>query len=122
MLELRPAHDPEAAWGLVGVVVSPQDLSASVWRWHRDPQALRCGADAGDRHQPRPGRPAALRLLLGYGGTKQYDVSDPAEPRETGSVRLGGIVARAAHLALPSPLRLLAGLLPAFRLLVPADA
>jgi hypothetical protein len=30
------AHDPEASWGFVGVVVSTQDLSASVWRWHRD--------------------------------------------------------------------------------------
>ena len=35
-LELRPAHDPEATWGFVGVVVSTEDLSASVFRWHRD--------------------------------------------------------------------------------------
>ena len=33
----------------------------------------------------------------GTGELKQYDVSDPAHPREVGSVRLGGIVARAAH-------------------------
>ena len=31
-----PAHDPDATWGFVGVVVSTKDLSASVWRWHRD--------------------------------------------------------------------------------------
>ena len=30
------SHDPEATWGFVGVVVSTADLSASVWRWHRD--------------------------------------------------------------------------------------
>jgi methanethiol oxidase len=36
VLELRPSHDPEAAWGFVGVVVSTADLSASVWRWHRE--------------------------------------------------------------------------------------
>jgi methanethiol oxidase len=35
VLELRPSHDPEATWGFVGVVVSTEDLSASVWRWSR---------------------------------------------------------------------------------------
>jgi selenium-binding protein 1 len=38
---------------------------------------------------------------FGTGELKQYDVSDPANPRETGSVRLGGIVNRAAHPAAP---------------------
>ena len=33
----------------------------------------------------------------GTGELKRYDVSDPHNPRETGSVRLGGIVERAAH-------------------------
>jgi selenium-binding protein 1 len=33
----------------------------------------------------------------GTGELKQYDVSDPHDPIETGSVRLGGIVGRAAH-------------------------
>jgi selenium-binding protein 1 len=37
----------------------------------------------------------------GTGELKQYDVSDPHNPRETGSVRLGGIVDRAAHPAAP---------------------
>ena len=36
VLELRPAHDPAKQWGFVGVVVSVEDLSASVWPWHRD--------------------------------------------------------------------------------------
>ena len=35
VLELRPAHDPDKTWGFVGVVVSAEDLSASVWRWSR---------------------------------------------------------------------------------------
>lgn len=35
VLELRPSHDPTRAFGFVGVVVSPKDLSASVWVWHR---------------------------------------------------------------------------------------
>jgi methanethiol oxidase len=37
----------------------------------------------------------------GTGELKQYDVSDPHNPRETGSVRLGGIVGRAPHPAAP---------------------
>ncbi len=37
----------------------------------------------------------------GTGELKQYDLSDPAQPRETGSVRLGGIAGRAAHPAGP---------------------
>src|SRR3954464_14333365 len=35
-LEVRPSHDPEATWGFAGVVISTEDLSASVWRWFRD--------------------------------------------------------------------------------------
>jgi selenium-binding protein 1 len=35
------------------------------------------------------------------GELKQYDVSDPAHPVETGSVRLGGIVGRTPHPARP---------------------
>ena len=31
-----PSHDPEATWGFVGVVISTEDLSGSVWRWFRD--------------------------------------------------------------------------------------
>jgi selenium-binding protein 1 len=33
----------------------------------------------------------------GTGELRQYDVTDPGQPRLTGSVRLGGIVGRAAH-------------------------
>jgi selenium-binding protein 1 len=38
----------------------------------------------------------------GTGELKQFDVTDPAHPRETGSVRLGGIVGRVAHPSSPS--------------------
>jgi selenium-binding protein 1 len=37
----------------------------------------------------------------GTGELKQYDVSDPFQPREVGSVKIGGIVDRAAHPADP---------------------
>jgi selenium-binding protein 1 len=126
VLELRPAHDPSQSWGFVGVVISVEDLSASVWLWHRD----------GDRWAARkvitiPAEPAdpddlppalqpfgAVPPLIsdidlsvddrwlyvscwGTGELKQYDVSDPFNPRETGSVRLGGIVGRRPHPAAP---------------------
>ncbi|MQA86586.1 MAG: selenium-binding protein [Streptosporangiales bacterium] len=36
VLELRPAHDPTKTYGFVGVVVNVEDLSSSIWLWHRD--------------------------------------------------------------------------------------
>ncbi|HEY3684916.1 MAG TPA: selenium-binding protein SBP56-related protein [Streptosporangiaceae bacterium] len=126
VLELRPAHDPAQTWGFAGVVVSVADLSASVWRWHRD--GGEWTADKVITIPAEPADPADLPPLLqgfgavpplvtdinltvddkwlyvscwGTGELKQFDVSDPAHPRETGSVRLGGITGRAAHPAAP---------------------
>ena len=100
------------------MVISVEDLSGSVWLWHRD----------GDRWAATkvitiPAEPADTDLLppalkpfgavpplisdidlsvddrwlyvscWGTGELKQYDVTDPFNPRETGSVGLGGIVA-----------------------------
>src|SRR6266540_3642647 len=94
VFEVRPAHDPAKAWGFVGVVISVEDLSGSVWLWHRD----------GDRWAvskvvtipAEPADPDELPPAL-----KQFDVSDPFHPRETGSVRLGGVVRRQPHPAAP---------------------
>jgi len=126
VLELRPAHDPAKAWGFVGVVTNAEDLSASVWLWHKDGDQW-----AVDKVITIPAEPAdtdALPPLLkpfgavpplvtdidlsvddhwlyvscwGTGELKQYDVSDPFQPRETASVRLGGIVERTPHPAAP---------------------
>ncbi len=126
VLELRPAHDPAKAWGFVGVVTNAEDLSASVWLWHKDGDQW-----SVDKVITIPAEPAdadALPPLLkpfgavppfvtdidlsvddhwlyvscwGTGELKQYDVSDPFQPRETASVRLGGIVARTPHPAAP---------------------
>src|SRR5512133_2041828 len=133
VFEVRPAHDPAKTWGFVGVVINVEDLSGSVWLWHRD----------GDRWAARkvitipaePADPESLPPALkpfgavpplvsdidlsvddrwlyvscwGTGELKQYDVSDPFNPRETGSVHLGGIVRRTAHPADPG-LRLAGG-------------
>jgi len=132
VLELRPSHDPDATWGFVGVVISTIDLSASVWRWHRDgthwkvDKVITIPAEPADpvdlppALKPFGAVPALVtdidlsvddQMLYvscwGTGELKQFDVSDPAAPREVGSVHLGGIVRRTAH---PSaPLERLAG-------------
>jgi methanethiol oxidase len=127
VLELRPSHDPEATWGYAGVVVSTADLSASVWRWHREgttwqvdkvitiPAEPADPADLPPALQPFGAVPPLVsdidlsvddQMLYvscwGTGELKQFDVSDPASPREVGAVHLGGIVRRTAHPAAPS--------------------
>ena len=37
IFELRPAHDPTKPYGFVNCVVSLENLSSSIWLWHRDP-------------------------------------------------------------------------------------
>jgi selenium-binding protein 1 len=122
VLELRPSHDPDATWGFVGVVVSTDDLSASVWRWHRDGDTWTADKVITIPAEPAPADllPPALqpfgavpplvtdinlsvddRMLYvscwGTGKLKQYDVTDPAHPRQVGSVRLGGVSLREPH-------------------------
>ena len=126
VLELRPAHDPSKAYGFAGVVISVEDLSASIWLWHRDgdrwsvDKVITIPAEPADADALPPllkpfGAVAPLvtdidlsvddRWLyvscFGTGELKQYDVSDPFHPRETASVRLGGIVRREPHPAFP---------------------
>jgi len=121
-LELRPAHDPRKSYGFAGVVVSIANLSSSIWLWHRKDDGW-----AVDKVIEIPAEPAEPDLLppalkpfkavpplvsdidlsvddrflyvscWGTGELRQYDVSDPFHPRQTGSIHLGGIVRHAAH-------------------------
>jgi len=129
-LELRPARDPSRAYGFAGVVLSLEDLSASVWLWYLD-------GENGDgtwkakkviEIPAEPAEPEDLPPLLrgfgavpplitdinlslddrhlfvscwGTGELLQFDVSDPHEPVKLGSVRIGGIVRRDEHPAQP---------------------
>lgn len=123
VLELRPAHDPRKGYGFVGVVVSTADLSASVWLWTRADD----GTVSAEKVITIPAEPAETEQLppllqpfgavpplvtdialsvddrslfvscWGTGELKRFDVTNPRAPRETGSVRLGGIVERAPH-------------------------
>lgn len=133
VLELRPAHDPTKSWGFVGVVISVEDLSASIWLWHRDGDAWAVDkvitipaepADAADLPpalQPFGAVPPLVSDIdlsvddqwlyvscWATGELKQYDVSDPFHPKETASVRLGGVARREPHPAEPG-LRLAGG-------------
>ena len=69
LLELRPAHDPDKAYGFVGSVVSTADLSASVFLWERGADGTLLGPE-GDLDPGRAGRsrPAAGRAEAVRGG------------------------------------------------------
>ena len=131
VLELRPAHDPTSAHGFVGVVVSLENLSASIWAWNNDDAASNGDGWKVEKIIEIPAEPAEAddlpELLKGFGavpplitdislsvddkflyvscwGTgelQQYDVSDPFDVKLTGSVRIGGIVGGAAHPGAP---------------------
>jgi selenium-binding protein 1 len=122
-LELRPAHDPTKTYGFSGAVVCLEDLSSSIWLWYREDDgkwAIRKVIDI----LAEPADPDDLPPMLkdfgavpplitdlnlslddrflyvscwGTGELRQYDVSDPFNPRQTGSVHLGGIVRKTAH-------------------------
>jgi selenium-binding protein 1 len=129
-LVLRPAHDPTKTYGFSGTVVCLEDLSSSIWLWYREDDgkwAIRKVIDI----PAEPADPDLLPPLLkgfgavpplvtdlnlslddkflyvscwGTGELRQYDVSDPFNPRQTGSVHLGGIVRKTAHPSSVSPL------------------
>jgi selenium-binding protein 1 len=126
VFELRPAHDPTKAYGFVGCVVSLKDLSSSIWTWYRDGDGW--AVKKVIEIPAEPAEPDQLPALLkgfkavpplvtdidlsmddrflyvscwGTGDMLQYDVSDPMAPKLAGKVRIGGIVARAAHPAKP---------------------
>jgi selenium-binding protein 1 len=121
-LELRPAHDPSKSYGFVGVVISLKDLSSSIWMWskHNETWSVKKVIDI----PAEPADPELLPPMLkdfkavpplltdidlslddkflyaacwGTGELRQYDVSDPLNPKLTGSIRLGGIAQRGAH-------------------------
>ena len=99
----------------VGLALAPRRRHVGRGQGHHDPgRARRPGRLLPPALQPFGAVPPLVtdinlsvddRMLYvscwGTGELKQYDVSDPAHPREVGSVRLGGIVGRAAHPAAP---------------------
>jgi len=122
VFELRPAHDPTKAYGFVGVVLCLNDLSSSVFLWHRE--GGRWATTKVISIPAEPAEPDQLPPMLkdfkacppfvtdidlsvddkylyvscwGTGEFHQYDVSDPFKPKLTGKLRIGGMVSRAPH-------------------------
>ncbi len=122
VLELRPAHDPTKAYGFACVVISTENLSASVWLWHQNngdwdvKKVIEIPAEPAEEEQLPPALkpfkavpPLVTDLDLslddkwlyvscwGTGEFQRYDVSDPFNPKLASSVRLGGIVSHGPH-------------------------
>jgi len=107
-LEVRWLHDPDADEGFVGAA-----LSSTMWRFHRDNGAFTAAPvidveNAELDGWPLPGGVPGLitDLLVSmddrflyfsnwlHGDLRQYDVSDPSNPRLTGRLWLGGLLGR----------------------------
>jgi selenium-binding protein 1 len=103
-LEIRWKHDPEADEGFVGAA-----LSSTLWRFHRDhgsyaaePVITVEPIELDGWPFPVPGLITDLVLSLDdkalyfsnwlHGDLRRYDVSDPANPRLTGRLWLGGVL------------------------------
>ena len=122
-LEVRPAHDPVREYGFVGVVVDTTNLEGSIWTWNREPSGKFVARKTATIPPEPADAPLLPPLLRGFGavpplisdidlslddrflyvacwGTgelRQYDVSDPMQPRLSGSVRIGGIARHTTH-------------------------
>ena len=105
-LEIRWLHDPDADEGFVGAA-----LSSTMWRFHREN-----GSYSADKvievdsielegwPFPVPGLITDLVVSMDdrflyfsdwlHGDLRQYDVSDPANPRLTGRLWLGGVLGK----------------------------
>ncbi|MEK6246861.1 MAG: selenium-binding family protein, partial [Planctomycetales bacterium] len=105
-LEVRFHHNPDSTHGFVGAA-----LSSAMWHWHRpeDKWEVEKVIQVDPIPQegwpfPVPGLITDLVLSLDdrflyfsnwlHGDLRQYDVSDPANPKLTGQVWLGGVLGK----------------------------
>ncbi|MFZ8840784.1 MAG: selenium-binding protein SBP56-related protein [Pyrobaculum sp.] len=121
VLEVRPLHDPTKLMGFVNVVVSTKDLSSSIWlwfpedgRWHAE-KVIEIEAQPSEGPLPPPLKdlktvpPLVTDIdvslddrflyvsLWGLGELRQYDITNPHQPRLAGRVKIGGILHREPH-------------------------
>ncbi len=104
-LEVRWLHDPESEQGFVGAA-----LSSVIWRFHRngewaaDPVIPTESVELEGWPFPVPSLITDLLLSMDdrflyfsnwlHGDLRQYDVSDPANPKLTGQLWLGGLLGK----------------------------
>jgi selenium-binding protein 1 len=105
-LEVRFHHAPDSTHGFVGAA-----LSSSMWHWFHDGEKWKADrviqvdpVEVDGWPFPVPGLITDLVLSLDdrwlyfsnwlHGDLRQYDVSDPANPKLTGQVWLGGVIGK----------------------------
>jgi methanethiol oxidase len=105
-LEIRWLHEPDAEEGFIGAA-----LSSAMWRFHRsngswsaEPVITTEGVEL--EGWPFPVPPLITDLVLSmddkalyfsnwlHGDLRRYDVSDPANPKLTGQLWLGGVLGK----------------------------
>lgn len=110
-LEVRFHHDPDSTHGYVGAA-----LSSAIYHWHK--HADQWVAEKVVQVEPIetegwpfpvPGLITDVILSLDdkylyfsnwlHGDLRQYDISDPSQPKLTGQVWLGGVVGKPSELA-----------------------
>jgi methanethiol oxidase len=104
--EVRWLHDPDAEQGFVGAA-----LSSVIWRFHRsngsfsaEPVITTEPVEVEGFPFPAPALITDLLVSMDdrflyfsswlHGELRQYDVSDPAHPRLTGQLQLGGVLGK----------------------------
>jgi selenium-binding protein 1 len=110
-LEVRFHHDPESTHGFVGAA-----LSSNILHWHRPNGSWKTEkvvdvepVELEGWPMPVPGLITDLLLSLDdrylyfsnwlHGDLRQYDISDPSEPRLTGRVWCGGLLGNGGEVA-----------------------
>jgi selenium-binding protein 1 len=104
-LEIRWLHDPEAEQGFVGAA-----LSSVIWRFHRngswqaEPVVATEAVELEGWPFPVPSLITDLLVSMDdrflyfsnwlHGDLRQYDVSDPQNPKLTGQLWLGGLLGK----------------------------
>ena len=105
-LEIRWLHDPEAEQGFVGAT-----LASAIWRFYRrngswaaEPVVATEAVELEGWPIPVPSLITDLVLSMDdrflyfsnwlHGDLRQYDVSDPANPKLTGQLWLGGLLGK----------------------------
>jgi selenium-binding protein 1 len=105
-LEVRALHNPEAGQGFVAAT-----LSSVMWRWYRsngswaaDPVIAVEGIDLEGWPFPVPGLITDLVVSMDdrflyfsnwlHGDLRQYDISDPANPKLAAQLQLGGVLGK----------------------------
>jgi len=108
-LEVRFLHNPDSTHGFVGAA-----LSSTIWHWHKSGNEWKVEkvievppVEVKGWPFPVPGLITDILVSMDdrflyfsdwfHGDIRQYDISDPSNPRLTGQVWCGGLIGKEAH-------------------------